>query len=108
MFLIREIAEKFNLQKDTIRYYDKIGLLKPSERKQNGYRLYSISDFKKLSFILKSKNIGLSLKAIKDLVNMYENPSSYSCKEVKEVAFATPKLDANKPIVSPAITSAPT
>ena len=86
MFLIKEIAEKFDLKKDTIRYYDKIGLLKPSDRKQNGYRLYSINDFKKLSFILKAKSIGLSLKAIKDLVNMYENPSSYSCKEVKEVA----------------------
>ncbi len=41
MFLIGELAKLFNISTDTLRYYDKIGLLKPKYDKDNGYRYYT-------------------------------------------------------------------
>ena len=39
---IGEVARLFNISKDTLRYYDKIGILKPEVNKENGYRFYDI------------------------------------------------------------------
>ncbi len=52
----------------TIRYYDKIGLLKPSGRSEAGQRLYGEMDYARLQQILTLKLIGLSLDEIRDLL----------------------------------------
>ena len=39
LFSIGQVSKMFNMSHDTLRYYDKIGLVKPSIRKENGYRL---------------------------------------------------------------------
>ncbi len=53
-----------NLSIRTIRYYDQIGLLKPSKIADNGYRLYTDKDFIKLQKILSLKSLGFSLNDI--------------------------------------------
>ncbi|MDO4554144.1 MAG: methyltransferase domain-containing protein [Lachnospiraceae bacterium] len=59
-----EFARKANVTLRTIRYYDKQGILKPSRIDENGYRLYTDSDFAKLQKILSLKYLGFSLEEI--------------------------------------------
>ncbi len=64
-FLIGEISRLFNISTDTLRYYDKIDLLKPDCDENNRYRYYSIRKFFKLSRILFLKDLDISLEDIK-------------------------------------------
>lgn len=64
-FLIGELSKIFDISTDTLRYYDKIGLLNPEYDKDNGYRYYSIEKFFILSRILFLKNLDIPLTNIK-------------------------------------------
>ena len=64
-YSIGEAAEKLNLSKSTIRYYDKEGLLPFIERKESGIRMFAESDISMLQVIECLKNTGLSIKDIK-------------------------------------------
>ncbi|MCK5763833.1 MAG: MerR family transcriptional regulator [Clostridiales bacterium] len=64
-FLIGEMAKIFNISTDTLRYYDKIDVLKPEYDKKNDYRYYSIRSLFKLSRIIFLKNLDISLDDIK-------------------------------------------
>ncbi len=68
-FLIGELSKIFNISADTLRYYDKIGLLKPEYDQTNNYRYYSIQNFFALSRILFLKNLDISIKDIKEYFN---------------------------------------
>lgn len=59
-----EFAKKAKTTERTIRYYDKIGLLKPSFIMPNGYRKYSEKDFLKLQRIIALKHLGFALEEI--------------------------------------------
>lgn len=59
-----EFAKKANVTLRTIRYYDRQGILKPSKKAKNGYRLYTDADFAKLQKILSLKYLGFSLEEI--------------------------------------------
>ena len=61
MYRIGELARRYALKTDTLRFYDKHGLLKPSSRSQSGYRMYSEADAERLCFILRAKETGFSL-----------------------------------------------
>lgn len=64
-YSIGEVAEKLNLPKSTIRYYDKEGLLPFVERKESGIRIFAESDISMLQVIECLKSTGLSIKDIK-------------------------------------------
>ena len=64
-YSIGEVAEKLNLSKSTIRYYDKEGLLPFVERKESGIRMFAESDISMLQVIECLKSTGLSIKDIK-------------------------------------------
>ena len=68
---IGEVAKELNLSIDTLRYYEKMGLIKEIN-KVNGKREYSEENFKDLRFILCIKSAGLSLKDIKKFLKYYE------------------------------------
>lgn len=63
-----EFAKLANVTERTLRYYDKIGLLKPSSILSNGYRLYTDSDLLKLQKILSLKHLGFSIEEIFPIV----------------------------------------
>ena len=67
-YLTGEFADKANVTIRTLRYYDKIGLLKPKKDPENGYRHYSDNDFVTLQRILAMKQIGFSLEDIQLLI----------------------------------------
>lgn len=66
--MTKDIAKLANVSERTIRYYDSIGLLKPSSYLDNGYRVYSLEDFERLKRIVGLKNLGFSLVEIKSLL----------------------------------------
>lgn len=66
-FMIGEFAEKAGVTLRTLRYYDKIDLMKPSSYSEAGHRLYSNQDFARLQQILTLKFIGFSLEDIKKI-----------------------------------------
>jgi DNA-binding transcriptional MerR regulator len=68
-FSIGEVASLYNLSVQTLRHYDKLGLLKPSLVKDSGYRYYSLEQFYKLDLIRFYKKLGLSLLEIKELIS---------------------------------------
>lgn len=74
--IIGDVAEFFGISKQTLIYYDKKHILKPSMVAENGYRYYTFSDVDKLDLILTLKESGLSLEGI---VNYLDNRSSQTC-----------------------------
>lgn len=68
-----QFAKMANVSERTIRYYDKIGLLKPSFIMENGYRQYSENDFIKLQKIIALKHLGFSIEDIFPMVNNNQN-----------------------------------
>lgn len=67
-FTTGQFAKLANVTERTIRYYDKIGLLKPSFIMENGYRNYCEEDFMKLQKIVSLKHLGFSLEEISTMV----------------------------------------
>lgn len=80
---IGELADKFEISTDTVRYYERNELLTPAGRSDAGYRFYDGANQKTLAFILNAKNIGFTLKEIKYLLQIEDNKSIYSCQTVK-------------------------
>ena len=76
-FSIGEVSKLHNISIQSLRHYDKIGLLKPAYiNKKSNYRYYSIDNFIMLSFIKQCKVMGLTLEEIKELVNNYTSVNS--------------------------------
>ena len=76
-FSIGEFSKLHNVSIQTLRHYDKIGLLKPTYiNEKTNYRYYSIDSFIMLAFIKQCKVIGLSLEDIKTLVDNYTSINS--------------------------------
>lgn len=68
-FSVGELSKLTNVPIQTLRYYDKMGLLKPAYiDKQNNYRYYSINQFIKIDLLKQCKLMGLSLKEIEELL----------------------------------------
>ena len=67
-WLIGELSDRVGVSAHTIRYYERLGLLKPSRRTESGYRIYGKKNEERLRFIQKAKRFGLSLDEIKQLI----------------------------------------
>lgn len=68
-YKIGEISNLYGIGTDSLRYYEKIGILKP-KRDSNGYRMYNINDIRTLNILRELRKIGFSLQEIKDhLIN---------------------------------------
>ena len=88
-FSIGEISKLFDINKKTLRYYDEIGLFKPSfVNKDNNYRYYTLDQFQYLETIKYLKELGLSLDKIKynltnlnseDVINSLEEQNNITC-----------------------------
>jgi DNA-binding transcriptional MerR regulator len=65
---VGRIGKRFGLSRSALLYYDRIGLLSPSDRSPAGYRLYSGDDVKRLEAICRYRDIGLSLDQIRELL----------------------------------------
>ncbi|WP_096703363.1 helix-turn-helix domain-containing protein [Magnetospirillum sp. 15-1] len=72
---------------ETIRYYERIGLLSQPDRTAAGYRQYSGDDLRRLSFIRKGRDLGFSIEAIRALLRLAEHPEQ-PCEDADRLASA--------------------
>lgn len=68
----RQFANMCKVEKRTLYYYEEIGLLRPIEIKENGYRMYSIRQFDTMSMIKALQSVGMPLSDIKDLMDEHD------------------------------------
>jgi len=71
-YQIGEVASMLGITTRTIRYYEEIGLMTQPKRLDGGIRAYTKEDVKRLKFILKLKELGISLKEMHELADIYE------------------------------------
>ena len=69
-FLIGGLSRKVGIPTQTIRYYERLGLIDPPERTEARYRVYSEEDEARLRFIKQAKLFRLSLDEIKELIDL--------------------------------------
>ncbi len=80
---IGQMANINNISKQTLRLYDKIGILTPVEiNEETGYRYYSYKQCAKLDLILKLKQMGMSLKEISDFFKSHN--TNYLTQRLKQ------------------------
>ncbi|NOG99779.1 MAG: heavy metal-responsive transcriptional regulator [Ignavibacteriae bacterium] len=82
---VGEIAKKVGVNIETLRYYEKIKLMPKPRRIESKYRMYDILDVQRLLFIKKAKELGFTLKEIKELLEL-KIESSATCGDVKIIA----------------------
>lgn len=92
MFQIGELAKRCGVTADTLRFYEKNQLIRPAGRSKSGYRLYDENNQKQVGFILKAKDLGLSLEEIKELLEIKLEATEHSCAEVKAITSAKLEL----------------
>lgn len=80
---IGDLANAVSVSRDTLRYYEKQGLLTPSLRNSSGYRLYTKDDIQRIGFVLAAKEVGFTLKEIQQLLNIEVTRDKQSCEDVK-------------------------
>lgn len=68
LYQVKEIMEMFGITRDTIKYYEKRGLLRPA-REENGYRLFDAFNVEKLKKALDLRNLGFSIEEIIEINN---------------------------------------
>jgi DNA-binding transcriptional MerR regulator len=82
---IGALAKQLKITTRTIRYYEEIGLMGTIDRQGGTTRSYSKDDVLRLKFILKMKSLGISLKEIQELSNIFDIHE-------QEFSSITPKL----------------
>lgn len=82
---IGELARKAGSNSETVRYYERIGLLPRPGRTDSNYRDYSSRDVERLSFIRHARGLGFELADIRSLIDLAEQPER-DCSEVDSIA----------------------
>lgn len=83
-FTIGELSKRTGVNIETIRYYEKIGIMPNPPRSSGGYRMYSTPHLKRLSFVRRSRELGFSQPEVRKLLNLVDE-HSYTCGEVQEM-----------------------
>jgi DNA-binding transcriptional MerR regulator len=95
-FTIGEISEQTGVHIETVRYYEKVGLLPPPPRTEGGHRLYADDHLKRIIFIRRSRELGFTLDDIRNLLGLVEG--GYTCGPTCRFR----NLDSSVPMMEPA------
>lgn len=79
-------AERSGVPAKSIRYYASIGLIRPAERRANGYRSYSRNEMQTLAFIEQARRLGFSVDEVRDLLDLWRDRRRKSAAVKKLVA----------------------
>ena len=82
---IGQVAKRAGVSVETIRFYEREGLLEQPARRPSGYREYSEEVIRKIRFIKRAKTLGFTLKGIAGLLALKHDPGRKAC-EVKRTA----------------------
>lgn len=82
---IGRLAEQSGVNLETIRYYERIGLMPEPGRTAGGHRIYDQAHKRRLAFIRRARELGFGIEAIRVLLGLAE-PHRRSCDEVRVIA----------------------
>ncbi|WP_089604813.1 Cd(II)/Pb(II)-responsive transcriptional regulator [Acinetobacter piscicola] len=83
-YLISDLAKKTQLSNDTIRFYEKKQLIKPSFRADNNYKYYDDEALKRLIFIKRCRSLDMTLHEITQLLEQIQYPEQ-GCKVIDQL-----------------------
>jgi DNA-binding transcriptional MerR regulator len=81
---IGELAERCGVSRDALRFYERVGLLRPPRRTPSGHRLYDQDAVRRMEIIRRSQQIGLTLDDIRELLRVEELPEAEACERIAE------------------------
>lgn len=81
---ISEVSEKLDLSADTLRYYERIGLIPPVQRSRGGIRIYQDEDIKWIEFVICMRQAGLPIEVLKEYLQLFEQGDS-TLQDRKEI-----------------------
>ena len=70
---IAEVAKKYDISADTLRYYERIGLLAPVHRNESGVRDYSETDCARIKFVKCMRGANVSIEALIEYMSLFEH-----------------------------------
>jgi len=81
---ITEVSEKYDVSQDTLRYYERIGLIPRVNRNKSGFRNYTEEDCKWTEFVICMRSAGLPIEALIEYVNLFQqgDDTSEARKEI--------------------------
>lgn len=85
-FSIGDLAKRSAVNIETIRYYEKIGVMPKPARSAGGYRLYAPEHLKRLTFVRRGRELGFSLDELRGLLRLVDG-HNYTCAEVRALTL---------------------
>ena len=85
-FGIGALSEQTGCNIETIRYYEREGLLPNPPRTEGGHRVYDQEHLKRLTFIRRSRELGFTLEEVRGLLRMVDG-EHYTCAQVKSLTL---------------------
>ncbi len=85
-FPIGALASESGVHIETIRYYEKIGVMPKPARSAGGYRLYTGEHLKRLTFIRRGRELGFTLDELRGLLRLVDG-HAYTCAEVRALTL---------------------
>ena len=82
---VGKLAKATDVNIETVRYYERVGILPAPQRLASGYRVYGEQAIQRLRFVTRAKSLGFSLEEIKELLAIYAHPST-DCEVICERA----------------------
>ena len=84
---IGALSKQSGVNIETVRYYEKIGVMPAPDRSAKGYRVYGAEHLKRLSFVRRSRQLGFSLDEIRGLLRLVDG-HAYTCAEVRALTLS--------------------
>lgn len=82
-----ELSRKTGCNAETIRYYEKIGIMPEPRRSASGYRQYDAAHERRLGFVMRGRELGFTMEDLKSLLDLIDR-RAVSCVEVEKLARA--------------------
>jgi len=81
------LSQRAGCNIETVRYYERAGLMPDPERSEGGYRLYQEQHVRRLQFIRRCRELGFTIAEIRALLDLVDR-KDYTCEEVRDISIA--------------------
>ncbi len=84
---IGDLARRAACRVETVRYYERVGLMPDPPRTEGGRRIYQHDHMKRLSFIRRARELGFTLDQVRSFLNLADG-GDFACADVKQITLA--------------------
>lgn len=80
---IGDVASRTGVTRDTLRYYERLGLLAPASRTSGGFRVYASGTIDRVRFIKQAQRQGLALSEVLEFLRAEQRSDGHQCREIR-------------------------